>query len=1475
MATPTGMVFGGSRGQAAEDIMLDPRYEYAPNFYLGYVNETEVTIGTESNGGPRLYGQVFGGGRDGHVRGSAHVIVNDGTIGQTYAETAVGGKDAEYHRYHRGNVYGAGSGLGLWATGKHGMSSGSVTRNTTVDINGGTIYNNVYGGGALSSVGPPRIDLTKDYAPDSISRCVVNINGGTIGQTAVYESYKYGGCVFGASRGNDFVTDTETGKLLESPENFATVLWTQVNINGGSIAGNVYGGAKGGIVWKDAEVNMKGGRIYHNAYGGGQGTDSIAANVGGNTTVKLNEGKTATSNGCIVEKVFGCNDLNGTPKGHTLVHVYATQHRDSTNIGAKSVKFRSMEGGYTTAESGEGSYKAKTNADDLGKLAQTVGLTSGQITDYETAISGAATDSLKKVELNKYIEAIADRKYDVLAVYGGGNLAMYEPTDLNEATDVIIDGCALTSIKQVYGGGNAASTPATNVRINAAYEIHEAFGGGNGKDVYEINNEWYENPGANVGYYATFHHTSAGGTTQGNPHPAVENNGSDGYKDATTKDARRANYPYGKGTTRLEITGGRIHTTYGGSNTRGNIRAEAFTGTEDAGDCDMIIDKSYTAGKSADTDAGSKVEAKCVEQKQDAIYGGSMDANVYSDVVIDITNGTFGKVYGGNDTRGKIYGSITINVHEEGCKPIVIDSLYVGGKLADYSVYGFNDNGTARTKAQYEALTPAQQAEITVQRDPQINIISATKIGSIYGGGYEAKVIGNPSINVNMEKGKVLAKYANAKPTEFTVETHHSSDGYDYEVVSHPVDGDAILAIGTIGTIYGGGFKGDVLGNTSVEIGTGEWLNQNGQRETTDADGKVYTYNSETNKWDWTKKVGDITESGTVDNKPAPARNAATITGNVFGGGEGEALNSGDRAFFCESAMVGVDGDGIEHPDGGTSVIIANGTVGTLEDGKLKAGTGNVYGGGELGRVEKNTVVTIGVTPKEGETIDDTKFKPTIYGSVFGAGKGVATHGYSALVRGNSTVTIQGFAKVGESVYGGGEVASVGRYNVIGGVPTSLKNENSGNCIVTTMFHVDGSGNIVANDQPDNSGHVFGAGKGAMPGIYTFSGNSYPYHMTLNANGNSVWETITTEEAYLRFIETLGLATQTDVTIGGKAFVKGDVFGGAEQGFVQHDTHVTIEGDCQIGNGYVQMNDAGTYLARKARYSLNRRYTDAEWEAGHLIKDGETNYSSSLPECASDNGSTFYGNVFGGGSGYFPYAAGKWHWKAGDVGGNTVVDIKGGHILTNVYGGNELTNVTGKSTVNMSGGTIGVPRTLGQIAAHPVTCYLFGGGKGDPRVLFNKQTNVNDVEVNISGGWIYGSVFGGGEDGHVMRDVTMNIGGNEVDNTKTDAEVYNALYAGSATKIGTWGTSYVDGNVFGGGRGFAGDAYTAGNVAGSVDMTISGGTMLGSVYGGGRLGSVGYGLYDEGADGYGLIRDDKKMDDGTDGSTFFTNGRGE
>ena len=177
-------------------------------------------------------------------------------------------------------------------------------------------------------------------------------------------------------------------------------------------------------------------------------------------------------------------------------------------------------------------------------------------------------------------------------------------------------------------------------------------------------------------------------------------------------------------------------------------------------------------------------------------------------------------------------------------------------------------------------------------------------------------------------------------------------------------------------------------------------------------------------EYEWRDKDGEAVT-------PTSVRKDAAILGNVFGGGKGA-----DDTFECEKAMVGI----VDKDFGSTSVIIGNGKIGTFDgSGKLTSG-GNVYGGGMIARVEKNTSVTIGYP----ENMTDTL---TIGGDVFGAGQGVYTHGYSGLVRGNSTVTVQGKAKVGGSVYGGGEKATVGRYVIVDSRPTTPR--SGGKCTVT------------------------------------------------------------------------------------------------------------------------------------------------------------------------------------------------------------------------------------------------------------------------------------------------------------------------------------------------------------------------------------------------------------------------------------------
>ena len=284
---PYGNIFGGCRGESAPNVSESPRYQYTPEFFTGYVNETEVTIGTENDEtpGPRIYGSIYGGGQDGHVRRDATVTINSGRIGSDYTEAKiglVGTADLDSPLWlHRGNVYGAGSGIGKYVydfnyDGKtadddgtpqtstyHGQpileedystSAGSVTRFTKVVVNGGTIYRNVYGGGSLATVGPPKIG--QDYDPYKIGDTAEGhgvgkqsttevIIKGSVGAPTNYNSV-YGGEVYGGSRGD---------KSLGS--GFANTVWTLVKIlKTANIKGNVFGGGDSGVVRKDTDVRI-------------------------------------------------------------------------------------------------------------------------------------------------------------------------------------------------------------------------------------------------------------------------------------------------------------------------------------------------------------------------------------------------------------------------------------------------------------------------------------------------------------------------------------------------------------------------------------------------------------------------------------------------------------------------------------------------------------------------------------------------------------------------------------------------------------------------------------------------------------------------------------------------------------------------------------------------------------------------------------------------------------------------------------------------------------------------------------------------------------------------------------------------------------------------------------------------------------------------------------------------------------------
>ena len=1364
-----------------------------------------------------------------------------------------------------------------------GGQRGVTLAGVKVDMTGGTVKKDVYGGGALADTNTENWDgttLTKYHEETRLTRPSYQVKAVEVGESVeelfIKEGDGYqsasGTAVSGTTYYEKVPGSSLAGYYTKSGDEYTLLT------SGTADENTTY------YRFTDTKVNLIGGVIEQDAYGGGlgrkasSGVSAVEAMVYGDVKVELNNnnnGGTADGNkaGCAVNRVFGCNNLNGTPKGKVQVYVYATQKKGETKLSTKATK--------------------NTNT------------------------------------------------YDVQAVYGGGNLAKYEPVDAlldynetNKATvdaarpEVYIDGCDLTSIKQVYGGGNAAPAPATYVEINRAYEIDEAFGGGNGYVDYSLqegnNTVWYQNPGANVGYYtyATYPKgTGQGSGTEADPYKAVEIEKFSGKAEhkanrLSTTDPDAIKIRYGSGIATLIVKGGTVHTAYGGSNSKGNVRAKlasSFSAMFD--DCPMDLGTSYGGGKNAYSDADAEVVADCAKGVKE-MFGGAKNADFTGDVNMLITNGSsLERVFGANNTSGAFNGNITITLKEGGCEPIRIGSLYAGGFLAPYSVYGYKKdaNGNYETvpakdqngndildEEGHQILEPIPLTSAPAdapenfkpQNDPRIIVISATRIDNIFGGGYLAKLVGNPHINVNMEPGRILEKYVvDTEANPFVGEHKDDQNKVIYVGKEIAENGDGILEIGTIGNIFGGGNMADIVGNTYVEIGNAKMRNEAGELVPSTSTGNAATITGNVygggNEADVTGNTYvnicanyDATEGKYV---PVPEdASGVTISGNVFGGGKGKA-----DSFECAKAMVGVKDDGdpgtsTTIPDGGTTVVIGNGTI-----------EGTVYGGGEIGRVERNTIVKIGLGAGEAPGGTSTAASaPWIKGNVFGAGAGVETHGYSALVRGKTTVTIQGNAKVDSCVYGGGMIASVGRYNVKAGknipegapdwlpvgMPYSLKHPDteSGNCYVTIGGYAEiGLDNM---QMPTFSGHVFGAGKGILPHEYDYTGDDKHYTGTKpqRRKNDDTMADIDTEPAYITFIETLGMTGRTYVNIEDHAFVKGSVYGGSENGHVLYDTHVTIDGDCQVGNGdgvNARYTDWTAASLKECAHWPYGKQTGTDTDGNPIMKylpyDVYDLGTDNKPIAASD-GHTFYGNVFGGGSGYFPYrhnpawqkhaektaevgqpvdengySDGIWLRSAGAVYGNTYVDIKKGHILTSVYGGNECTDVgkypagnitpdanTGTCYVNMIGGTIGVPRSEDDITAHPVTCCLYGAGKGDQRINFNTWTNVGSTQVKVSGeARIFGSVFGGGEDGHVIGDAETSIGGT--------VAIGGTNYSNSGVIIGTTGTSGCDGNVFGGGRGFSGDAQTAGTVGGDVRLTIEDGTILGNVYGGGRLASVG------------------------------------
>ena len=817
-----GCVFGGGSGYFPyKDTDANGQItDYGWVESAGWVEgNTEVFIS-----GGHILSNVYGANEYTNVKGKSTVTMTGGTIGVPLTEEQF--KNCP----QMGHLFGGGKGDPRTYFNKR-----TNVESVEINISGGIIYGSVYGGGEDGHViGNVATTISQASGKTTTIGC-----GGLSGND---------GNVFGGGKGSP--TALTAGVIAGN---------VNLNITGGTIWGSAYGGGQIASVGTSFEtptspnygkmqegnhgnltVSLTGGTIHQNVYGGCMGTNAdadhgvteeFAAKLGisKNVTVELNKDVEDAAKGCVVlGNIFGCNNVNSSPEGTSTVHIYKTQRNGASCIN-------------NTNE--------VTNAKVIG-----------------------TKDANGEFVLNSF---------DVQAVYGGGNLAAYTPKDENGSTNVIIDGCDRTSIGQVYGGGNAASTPATNVLVNGTFEIGELFGGGNGKDAIVVNNVSTPNPGANVGY-KDYHLVE-------DQFPTKE--------DRVSGDAF-ATYRYGTGLATVNIKGGTIHRVFGGSNTKGNVRRTALTMLEELQNngnpvCEFHVDEAYGGGKSAPMDAEAKLLMACIPGLNE-VYGGAEAADIHDDVTLTITNGKFDRVFGGNNISGTISGKITVNIEETGCKPIVIGELYGGGNLAAYSVYGYkevNEGTTENPKIVWKprtSLSDEGTGPSTPYVSPQVNVRSFTSIGAIYGGGYgeKALMIANPTVNISESVGDpdVYPPTGDAdyEANGFKSKTITLDEGKETE---HTVTLYAHTKgnIGVIGDVFGGGNAAQVMGNTSVNIGTAVGENVylvKAFKTGDDLPAECYTKSGN----NYVKATGGKAVEGTTYYRKYPVV-GVDIRGNVYGGG--------------------------------------------------------------------------------------------------------------------------------------------------------------------------------------------------------------------------------------------------------------------------------------------------------------------------------------------------------------------------------------------------------------------------------------------------------------------------------------------------------------------------------------------------------------------------------------------------------------
>lgn len=716
----------------------DGANSYAGIVSSAYADTNTVMVEIQMRGG-HVRGSIFGSAQFAAAKGKRKFVFTGGEVngwvaggcngtnttgGQTYGGTYiyVGGKaqikqsnaDPTINYSKGGNVFGAGSG-NSGATGET-ATVGRVNHSTLVMADEAYVSRNVYGGGNYGFV----MSETNNTAKTGSTR--IYVTGGHVG-----------GNVFGGS-------NNQQGQKIK------------IVMTGGQIDQGLFGGSNvTGTINQNVNLLVVGGQVgtesaNGNVHGGGKGSATV---VNGNVNVTI--GGTTAKQPVIYGDVYG-----GSESGHV--------NGDGYNAGNTNTTSVTLNNGVINGSLYGGAWGKDQEAFVFGPVSVTVN--GGTVTESVFGCNNAQGKPRMgvSVTINHTDPAPSERQYALKNVFGGGNRA-----DYTAGTPIVTVNNCDNSIEYVYGGGNMATVPGTNVTIHGGNVIGNVFGGGYGANI----------------------------TTNG---------------------------------THVTIDGGRILNVFGGSNNGGVITGSIVVDVNESNAnqtaCPIDIDNLYGGGNKAASAAG-QLNIGCCSHIGN-VYGGANQANITSNINLLITGGNIDNVFGGNNTSGNINGTITVTVDWEGSCTKSLRNVYGGGNKAAYSAPNSDGKNWPKVNIRNAVIEESvfggglgESALVT--GNPQVTVSTQCPTqghtndhmvhikGSLYGGGSAAPVTGNPVVNTRGLAG-------DAKKVQ--IDNYVFGGGFGQTAV---VTGNTEVNIkgNTVvnKNVYGGGNGGLVTGNTNIVIG--------------------------------------------------------------------------------------------------------------------------------------------------------------------------------------------------------------------------------------------------------------------------------------------------------------------------------------------------------------------------------------------------------------------------------------------------------------------------------------------------------------------------------------------------------------------------------------------------------------------------------------------------------------------------------